>query len=113
MMEKSQPKLTSGQVVKWKEQEFPSVYANIMGFGLSPFDITLIFGEIGETTPTEVVGIPKAKIILSPEQAANLIKLLQLGLSTYVQNNGQLRTAGAVDMELLASQVKAQSGKSD
>ena len=113
MMEKSQPKLTSGQVVKWKEQEFPSVYANIMGFGLSPFDITLIFGEIGETTPTEVVGIPKAKIILSPEQAANLIKLLQLGLSTYVQNNGQLRTAGAVDMELLASQVKAQSVKSD
>ena len=113
MMEKSQPKLTSGQVVKWKEQEFPSVYANIMGFALSPFDVTLIFGEIGEATPTEVVGIPKAKIILSPEQAANLIKLLQLGLSTYVQNNGQLRTAGAVDMELLASQVKAQSGKSD
>ena len=112
-MEKSQPKLTSGQVVKWKEQEFPSVYANIMGFALSPFDVTLIFGEIGEATPTEVVGIPKAKIILSPEQAANLIKLLQLGLSTYVQNNGQLRTAGAVDMELLASQVKAQSGKSD
>ena len=84
-----------------------------MGFALSPFDVTLIFGEIGEATPTEVVGIPKAKIILSPEQAANLIKLLQLGLSTYVQNNGQLRTAGAVDMELLASQVKAQSGKSD
>jgi len=113
MMEKSQPKLTSGQVVKWKEHEFPSIYANIMGFALSPFDVTLIFGEIGEATPTEVVGIPKAKIILSPEQAANLIKLLQLGLSTYVQNNGQLRTAGAVDMELLASQVKAQSGKSD
>ena len=112
-MEKSQPKLTSGQVVKWKEHEFPSIYANIMGFALSPFDVTLIFGEIGEATPTEVVGIPKAKIILSPEQAANLIKLLQLGLSTYVQNNGQLRTAGAVDMELLASQVKAQSGKSD
>jgi len=112
-MEKSQPKLTSGQVVKWKEQEFPSVYANIMGFGLSPFDITLIFGEIGETTPTEVVGIPKAKIILSPEQAANLIKLLDLGLSTYVQNNGPLRTSGAVDVELLASQVKAQSVKSD
>jgi hypothetical protein len=113
MKEKSQPKLTSGQVVKWKEHEFPSIYANIMGFGLSPFDISLTFGEISEATSTEVVAIPKAKVILSPEQAANLIKLLELGLSTYVQNNGQLRTSGAVDMEILAGQVKAQSGKSD
>jgi hypothetical protein len=112
-MGKSQPKLTSGQVVKWKDHEFPSVYANIMGFSLSPFDITLIFGEIGEATPTEVVGIPRVKIILSPEQGANLIKLLEIGLATYVQNNGQLRSAGAVDMELLADQVKAQSVKSN
>jgi hypothetical protein len=112
-MEKSQPKLKTGQIVKWKEQEFPSVYSNIMGFGLSAFDITLIFGEIGEATPTEVTGIPKAKVILVPEQAANLIKLLEIGLATYVQNNGALRTSGAVDMELLASQVEAQSVRSD
>ena len=83
-----------------------------MGFALSPFDITLIFGEIGDATPTEVVGIPKARVILSPEQAANLIKLLDLGLATYVQNNGQLRTSGAVDTDLLASQVRSQSVKS-
>jgi hypothetical protein len=112
-MEKSQPKLKAGQIVKWKEQEFPSVYSNIMGFGLSAFDITLIFGEIGEVTPTEVTGIPKAKVILVPEQAANLIKLLEIGLATYVQNNGALRTSGAVDMEVLASQVEAQSVRSD
>jgi hypothetical protein len=110
-MEKPQTKLSNGQVVKWKEQEIPSVYANIMGIGMSPFDITLTFGEVGDSTPTEVMANPRAKVILSPEQAANLIKLLNFALTTYVENNGQLRTSGAVDIELFSSQVKAQLAK--
>ena len=118
MTEKSQPTLKSGptlktgQMVKWREQEFPSIYSNILGFGLSAFDVTLIFGEIGDATPTEVTGIPRAKVILVPEQAANLLKLLEIGLATYVQNNGPLRTSGSVDMELLATQVEAQTVRS-
>jgi len=107
-MDKPQPKLSSGQVVKWKDQDFPSTYANIMGLGMTPFDISLLFGEIGDSTPTEVTGIPKAKIILSPEQAANLVRLIGLALSTYVQNNGKLRNAGAIDMEVLKKDIEAQ-----
>lgn len=110
-MAKPQTKLSSGQVVKWNEQEFPSVYANIMGLGMTPFDISLIFGEIGDSTPTEVTAKPRARVILSPEQVANLIKLLDFALSNYIQHNGQLRSGGAVDMDFIANQVQAQSAK--
>jgi Protein of unknown function (DUF3467) len=107
MAGKTQTKLPSGQSVKWREQEMPSVYANIMGFAMSPFDISIIFGEISEATITEVTAIPKAKVILTPEQAANLMKLLGVALASYISANGQLRTAGAIDMEQLEAQMKA------
>jgi hypothetical protein len=48
---------------------------------------------------------------MSAEQAANLVKLLDFALSNYVKNNGQLRAGGAIDMDLLANQVEAQSVK--
>lgn len=111
MPEKSYPKLASGQVVKWKELDYPSVYANVIGIGLTPFDINLIFGEIGESTPTELSGIPKVKILLAPEQAANLMKLLSLVLETYREGNGQLRTAGAVDVDNIQAQLNARKIK--
>ena len=110
-MAKPPMKLSNGQTVKWKEQDFPSVYTNIMGLGMSPFDITLIFGEIGDSTPTEITANPRARVIMSAEQAANLVKLLDFALSNYVKNNGQLRAGGAIDMDLLANQVEAQSVK--
>jgi hypothetical protein len=108
MTEKPQPKLPSGQVMKWKEQDYPSVYANIMGFAMSPFDISLIFGELGESSLTEVTGIPKVKVIVTPEQASNLMKLLGVTLTAYIENNGQLRTTGAVNVEEINAQIQAQ-----
>jgi hypothetical protein len=108
MTEKHRPKLPSGQVVKWKDSDHPSVYANIIGFSLTPFDLSFIFGEIGESTPSELTGIPRVKVIVSPEQAANLMKLLGVALNTYVSGNGQLRPGGAVNIEDLNSQIEAQ-----
>ena len=78
-----------------------------MGFGMTPFDIALMFGLIGDSTPTEVTGIPLVKVILSPEQAANLFKLLSVAISTFAESNGQLRLAGAVDVEDLRLKVEA------
>ncbi len=107
-MEKPRPKLPSGQVVKWKEQECPTVYSNIMGFGMTPFDIALNFGEIGESTTTEVIGVPRVKVLLSPEQASNLMQLLGVALKKFTENNGQLRTAGAVNIVEISKQLDAQ-----
>jgi hypothetical protein len=108
MKEKSLPKLPSGQVVKWRVQDTTSVYANIIGFGMSGFDIYLLFGEIGESTSSEVTAIPKVKVFLTPEQASNTMKLLGIGVENYVARYGALRTSGAIDMENIKDQMKAQ-----
>lgn len=107
MTDKNHLKLPSGQVIKWKEMEYPTVYANLMAFGMTPFDISLVFGEVGDTTPEEVTGIPRVKIILTPEQAANLVKILTVGLHAYVEGNGQLRLAGALDVDGFIAQIEA------
>jgi hypothetical protein len=44
------------------------------------------------------VANPRVKVLLAPEQAANLAKLLNSVLDQYVKNNGQLRTSGKVDL---------------
>jgi len=106
--EKLLPKLPSGQVVKWKAQDTPSVYANIIGFGMSGFDIYLLFGEIGESTSSEVTAIPKVKVFLTPEQASNTMKLLGIGVDSYVERYGALRTSGAIDLDNIKDQMKAQ-----
>lgn len=103
--EKLQPKLPSGQVMKWKEQDYPTIYVNMMGLGMTSFDIALVFGEIGDASPTEVTGIPKVKLLLSPEQASNLKSLLEVTLKNFVENNGPLRTSGAVNLEEIANQL--------
>src|SRR5450631_3323326 len=108
MTKKLLPRLPSGQVVKWREQETPPVYANIIGFGMSAFDIHLLFGEIGESTSSEVTAIPKVKVFLSPEQASNTMQLLSVALETYVARYGQLRTVGMVDLDNIRSQLEAQ-----
>jgi hypothetical protein len=99
-------KLPSGQVVKWKEDiAFPMVYANLMGFTMTPFDITILLGLVGDSTPTEVTGIPQAKILLAPEQAENLMKLLGLALNAYVASNGPLRTSGSLNLDDIERQL--------
>lgn len=108
MTEKIKAKLPSGQVVKWREQEIPPVYANIIGFGMSAFDIYLLFGEIGEATSSEVTAIPKVKVFLSPEQASNMMTLLSVALDSYVDRYGPLRTAGAVNLDDIRAQLEAQ-----
>jgi hypothetical protein len=102
----SQAKLPGGQVVKWQDKEFPNAYVNIMGFTMTAFDISLILGQIGDATPSEVTGIPQVKVTLSPEQALNMMKLLSLAVETYTNNHGPLRTSGEVDLEQLRRQME-------
>ncbi|MFZ0270924.1 MAG: hypothetical protein WB524_18715 [Acidobacteriaceae bacterium] len=102
----NEPKLPTGQIVKWLDKDHPVVYANLMGFSLTPFDIALMFGQIGESTPEQINGIPQCKVLLSPEQVSNLLKLLSIALDTYVESQGQLRTSGAVNLEAIRHQME-------
>lgn len=85
----SQP--VNPQKQNWKDVAHPSVYTNIMQVGLTPFDIGLVFGEVEKANAREVTCIPKAKIVLAPEQAANLLQMLAAALQAYAQQYGQLR----------------------
>ncbi len=75
----------------WKEIDFPTVYANILGVALTPFDIGLIFGQVGMISEDKIEGIPQVKVLLSPEQAANLLKVLKGAIDAYVKGSGSLR----------------------
>jgi hypothetical protein len=97
MTENNAPKLPSGQTVTWREDGLVTHYANLMALSMTPFDISLMFGEVGKATIEEVEGIARAKIILSPEQALNLMKLLSLAVEKYIQGNGPLRVSGAIN----------------
>ena len=81
----------------WEERDYPTVYANMMGIGMTPFDINLILGEVTKSDDTTLTGTPKVKVLMTPEQAQNLIKLLGIAVTAYEKANGAIRTAGAID----------------
>jgi hypothetical protein len=84
------------RTAKFKEIEYPSIYSNIMGIAATPFDVGIIFGEVVAAEGNEVVANPRVKVLLAPEQAENLAKLLNSVLDQFVKNNGQLRAGGNV-----------------
>jgi hypothetical protein len=77
----------------WKRLEHPSYYANIMQVGLSPFDISIVFGKVADANAEEVTCIPSATVTIAPEQAANLMQMLAASLEGYVKQFGNLRAA--------------------
>ena len=84
------------QVNKFKEIEYPTVYSNMMGIGMTPFDIAIVFGEVDHATTDEVLAIPRVKVLLAPEQAANLLQMLGAALTKFSENNGNLRQLGRI-----------------
>lgn len=106
-MKKTESKDAVTRSMKWKEQEHPTVYSNMIGIGMTPFDINLIFGEVVDSDKETVTGSPRVKILLSPEQAANLQKLLSVTMDAYTKANGPIRSAGAVDVADLTARVEA------
>jgi hypothetical protein len=66
-----------------------------------------VFGEVLQSDATSISGIPKVRVLLTPEQAQNLIKLLTVAVNTYAKSNGPLRNAGAVDVEELTENFES------
>jgi hypothetical protein len=93
------PKLPSGQKARFKDVEHPTVYSNMMGVGMTPFDITVTFAEVEKGTPEEVIGIPRVKVLLAPEQANNLLIMLKAVIDQYTAANGALRESGRVSVQ--------------
>jgi hypothetical protein len=101
-------KLPGGQSLKWLPANYPTIYTNIMAVSWNAFDVSLILGQIGETAGIDTLATPQAKIIMTPEQASNMHKLLGVIVGAYIESNGPLRTAGAVDVEEVQRQIEEQ-----
>ena len=102
----TKPKLSSGQTVIWNEEKQAVYYSNLMGISMTPFDLSILFGQIGIASETEIQGLVLAKVILSPEQVQNLIKLLSIALKQYIEGNGQLRSGGALNEEAFVKEIE-------
>jgi hypothetical protein len=104
-------KLGSGQIARFKEVDHPTVYSNMLGVGATPYDIAVTFAEVERGSPEEVVGIPRVKVLLTPEQANNLVIMLRTILEQYTATNGPLRNAGRVNSEDFAAAIEKESSK--
>jgi hypothetical protein len=102
----SGPKLPTGQTVNWNEEKQMIVYSNLMGISMTPFDIGILFGQIGKATATDIEGLVQAKVLLSAEQVQNLIVLLSIALKQYVEGNGPLRGGGALNEEAFMKELE-------
>lgn len=112
-MPKSEPAKVKKRIAKWKEGQYPTIYANMMGIGMTPFDINVMFGEVTDSDDNSVTGTPKVKILLAPEQAANLMKLLSVAVDSFATTNGALRSAGSVDVVDFSEQLEAAKPKAN
>ncbi len=79
------------QETTWKEREHPSIYANLVAFSMTPYDISLLLGEVESASATEVIGVPRVKLLLSPELVAKLAQVLALAVEAFARTNGPLR----------------------
>jgi len=82
------------QRIEWKEEQIPSIYANVMAVGITPFDISILLGEVESASTSVVKARPKVKIIVSPEQASLLMQTIAQGLAKFQEGNGPLRPVG-------------------
>ena len=95
MSNESKSTFVSPQTIEWLKEQHPSVYSNILAVGITPFDLSIVFGEVAGANPSSVMAKPLVKILISPEQASMLMQLLQQSLRIFTEGNGPLRPVGA------------------
>lgn len=75
----------------------PVFYTNVGSVQSTPFDIQIIFGEVTQLAE-QVLGVARARIVMSPEYAVLLAKILNMRVEAFKKQHGALRNlASAVD----------------
>ena len=83
----------------------PVFYSNIALVIGSPFDIQVVFAEIAKVTEEELVANARVRVIMSPEQAVLLHRLLGSRIQGFVREQGPLRGIIEVDDLPLKTEV--------
>ncbi len=69
----------------------PAVYSNVVAVISTQFDLQLIFGEAAQVTDQAVIGKALVRVIMTPEHAQFLLRLLQVRLDQFIKTVGPLR----------------------
>jgi uncharacterized protein DUF3467 len=71
--------------------DFITVYSNSMSMESTFNDFKLVFGQIAEATPERLVTDEKVAVIMSPEEAKSVAKVLVRQLKVYEKMFGPIR----------------------
>jgi len=66
-----------------RSADYVSLYANYAQCSISPWDVRIVFAEVGEPEPDKPSVIERATIILPPQVANALIEVLQKNVELY------------------------------
>jgi hypothetical protein len=92
----STKQIDARQIHGFQDVEVPSLYTNFMGVGTTPFDVSIIFAEVDQRDG-KTEAMPKIKVMMAPEQAANLAGMLTQALHQFILANGKLRSSGRME----------------
>jgi hypothetical protein len=85
-----QPRITLNKAADYRDS-----YANSVQIRLSMWDIMLIFGTLGTSTPEEVQVENFQGVYLSPQQAKALLNVLAHNVAQYEQTFGPISLDGS------------------
>jgi hypothetical protein len=78
---------------------FQSIYANNAQISTSYFDIRMRLGEVTGVLPDRIPVLDKVEIVMSPEHAASLYRLLGQQIEIYRQSFGEIRIEPTAPVE--------------
>jgi hypothetical protein len=73
-----------------RSANYKTFYANNTKFGISPFDFSFIFGEIGESVEGQVFVDQQVKVIMTPLHAKLFLALLAKNVQNFEQQFGKI-----------------------
>lgn len=91
-----------------RSADYVSVYANFAQCGISPWDIRIVFSEVGEPEPDKPSIIELATIILPPMVAQSLIQVLQQNVAAFAEQMRAAQAEAAAQKKAAATPEEAQ-----
>jgi hypothetical protein len=89
-----------------KAPDFKIVYSNVVRSGVSPWDIRLVFGQIGESDEQIPVAEDLVTVVMSPPQAKSVLQILGGIIQSYEAIFGEIK-----DLMPILDQAKAEQAK--
>jgi hypothetical protein len=93
-----------------RASDYRTIYANATRIGLSAYDVRLTFGIIVEAEPGKAVNQDQITVIMSPQHAKAVIKIMQDNLPIWEAQYGKMPDAKT---KSLSNKIIAQSSPAE